>query len=252
MHICQVQTDAIFVLPTGSGKSMLFLLPVMLAVNKLAVVIIPLVALQEDLMKRCSHMGIPASRWKDRHVAGSRIVFCSCEHVETEEYAQFLNETEKTNRLLSIFVDEVHLLDQWSDFRPVMKRIATKIRADTKAPVYGLTATCPPCLQPDISRLINVTNPTIIRQSNSRANLSYEVMKVDESTLLLDVLTIVKKDFEAAQLMRGNVEDGPYRYIMYCKTRDECDQYKLIFQGMQNKFAMHKYHAGMKREERKI
>ena len=92
MNVLKGKKDGLAILRTGSGKSMLFMVPAILNKNMMCIVIVPLVALQQDLIRKCAQAGIGAACWKDRNSAGTRIVFCSAEHVVKVEYRSFVGE----------------------------------------------------------------------------------------------------------------------------------------------------------------
>ncbi|CDF39044.1 ATP dependant DNA helicase RecQ [Chondrus crispus] len=58
VHGVAPKSDALVVLPTGAGKSLTFMLPAFIHKTKVMVVVVPLVALQLDLIKRCEDAGI--------------------------------------------------------------------------------------------------------------------------------------------------------------------------------------------------
>jgi superfamily II DNA helicase RecQ len=49
-----------------AGKSMLFMLPVWPKQGGTAVVVVPLIALQGDMMRRCRKLGILCAEWDSR------------------------------------------------------------------------------------------------------------------------------------------------------------------------------------------
>ncbi|OJJ78410.1 uncharacterized protein ASPGLDRAFT_97152, partial [Aspergillus glaucus CBS 516.65] len=53
-------------MPTGGGKSMLFMLPAWVAPRGTTVVVVPLIALRGDLQQRCAKLGIPCVEWESR------------------------------------------------------------------------------------------------------------------------------------------------------------------------------------------
>ena len=56
VDICNKKPEVIVIMPTGSGKSLLYLIPCMLPGAQTTVLIIPLVALQQDTIRRGQKM----------------------------------------------------------------------------------------------------------------------------------------------------------------------------------------------------
>lgn len=52
------ESPVVAVMPTGGGKSMLFMVPAFTAPGGTTVVVVPLVALQADIQRRCQQLGI--------------------------------------------------------------------------------------------------------------------------------------------------------------------------------------------------
>lgn len=67
--VLNTKKDLLVVLPTGAGKTLVFLLPVYIMKKHLkrsmiTIVIVPLVALAMDLKKRCQMSNITYTTWK--------------------------------------------------------------------------------------------------------------------------------------------------------------------------------------------
>lgn len=250
--VCSGEGDGLFILPTGSGKSQLFMFVPFVRPGMTSVVIVPLVALQLDLVEKCRKVGINGVLWKDRHAAGVRIVFCSCEHVTRAEYADFVKEYWKNGRLFGIFVDEAHIVKQWSSFRPVLGRMAAYIRpAGCDVNVHALTATCPPRMRPVLEKMVGLRDAKVVRQAGVRRNIQYRVMHCIEEDVTYTVLNLIVsgKGKEASVV---GADRNTRRIIVYCLTRRECDVLvKLLEQVTPGNVHCVKYHAGMKRTERK-
>lgn len=249
--VCNGEGDGMFILPTGSGKSQLFMILPFIRKEMLSVVIVPLVALQVDLMKKCQSVGIHGVLWKDRFSAGVDLVFCSCEHVTKQSYASFIKEMWKTRRLFMIFVDEAHLIKQWSGFRPVLGQLEKYIRpAACNVRIQALTATCPPSLEPVLKQMLSLRNVKTVRQDASRGNISYRVLHCFEEELTAEFIGILR-EVKSPAFTRGKVRTSPIRVIVYCLTRNECDALAEVLShvyGRRN--LIRKYHAGMGKSAR--
>lgn len=143
-HVVNKLSDAIFTLSTGCGKSMLFRGPLYIFKDWSIILIITLLALQEDIVKQYAHKRTQAWIWIDRYAHGNRLVICSVEHVRSTEYSYFIKEKYKLAMLGGIFIDDVHLIEQWKSFRPLMMEINNKIRpGGVSVPLYVFSGTSP-------------------------------------------------------------------------------------------------------------
>ncbi|CDF40458.1 ATP-dependent DNA helicase RecQ family protein [Chondrus crispus] len=178
VHCVAPKSDALVVLPTGAGKSLTFMLPAFTHKTKVMVVVVPLVALQLDLIKRCEDAGIQACQWNARDVAGARIVVASAEHLSSPDYQCFLRELKVMNKLHAIFVDECHLVLLWHSFREAMKYLRGFIRPElVNVPVIALTATAPPSIEQQITSACGLSDFITVRQKTSRRNIRMTEMQ---------------------------------------------------------------------------
>ncbi|KAF7174646.1 hypothetical protein CNMCM5623_009123 [Aspergillus felis] len=56
--IQQGESPVVAVMPTGGGKSMLFMVPAFAAPGGTTIIVVPLVALRADMTQRCQELGI--------------------------------------------------------------------------------------------------------------------------------------------------------------------------------------------------
>jgi superfamily II DNA helicase RecQ len=91
---------------TGSGKSMLFMLPASVSTGVM-IVVVPLVTLHENILDRCREMGITAVEWNSaRPNEAAQIVLVVPESAVTEAFDGFINRLRASGRLDRIVIDE--------------------------------------------------------------------------------------------------------------------------------------------------
>jgi len=84
-------SPVVAVMPTGGGKSMLFMLPAYVG-GGLTVVVVPLVALRGDVQRRCAQAGISCVQWESRRPPDeAAIVLVTPESALSEDFITFLN-----------------------------------------------------------------------------------------------------------------------------------------------------------------
>ena len=193
---CQAQKDAVFeahrnvddlvvCLGTGRGKSFIFQLAAYMerSTGGQTIVIVPLVALLEDHIRRCRALGLAVSRWSEKDSTDHSILFLSVEHVGTTQFQKYLSDACTGGRRTRIIIEECHLSYTWSDFRPAMLQLGTNLHHPS-IPIQRilLSATIPPSLTPEIARRHGlISGYRVIRENTTRSNLSYNVIRVETS-----------------------------------------------------------------------
>jgi len=153
------------VMPTGSGKSLIFQLAAM-DLSGITMVISPLIALMKDQVDSLERRGIPATfinssispseqSHRLRGVSNSkyRIVYLAPERLRNSRFLEVI----KGIKISLLAVDEAHCISEWGhDFRPDYLHIA-KFREAIGYPItVALTATATPQVQVDISKLLQL------------------------------------------------------------------------------------------------
>ncbi len=243
---CVLQTeDSLLVLPTGGGKSACFQVPA-LALNSLALVVSPLIALMKDQVDGLRLSGVAAAcinstlnlaekrQVTDQLKAGAlNLLYISPEKLAQERSLEFL----KTLDIRFIAVDEAHCISQWGhDFRPDYRQLGNLRKLFPKISIHAYTATATHEVQKDIAVQLNLKNPRFLIGSFDRPNLTYRVFR--------------KNSRHFAQIMEILDRHAAEAGIIYCQSRREVEETasRLAASGR----AVWPYHAGMADHERKI
>ncbi|KAJ5571339.1 hypothetical protein N7535_004999 [Penicillium sp. DV-2018c] len=171
--------QVVVVMPSGGGKSMLFMLPAWVAqhMGGMTIVVVPLIALRAELIGRCEAAGIPCVEWDShRHPDHAGLVFVTPEAIHTDEFQSFLNRQRDAMRLDRIVIDECHLmLNTSATFRPVLQQLERMHQFG--AQMVLLTATLPPSEENRLVKRMQVEKKivNVFRQRTSRANVAYLV-----------------------------------------------------------------------------
>lgn len=187
------KSHVVAVMPTGAGKSMLFMLPAWAEQGGTTVVVVPLIALRGDMMRRCRKLGISCAEWESRCPPdAAAIVLVTPESAVGEEFATFLNRLRATRQLDRIVIDECHIvLNRRYDFRKEMQRLGKLAAAETQ--MVMLTATLPPSEEDELFRRMYVEREQVelIRAATARTNVAYRVIRVGKAAKKKEVEEMV-------------------------------------------------------------
>jgi hypothetical protein len=165
-----------FVAGTGSGKSLLFLLPACYPSYGQTIVVVPLAALRTDILSRCKAMQITATVWEQgRCDQTASIILVTPEGMASDGFANFARRLVALNRLERIVVDEFHyVLQSQHHFRPHLRNLHTIAQYATR--VTLLSATIPYEEQRLAYQLMGFSDTVVtFRETTVRSNVHYQV-----------------------------------------------------------------------------
>ncbi|KEF50778.1 uncharacterized protein A1O9_13170, partial [Exophiala aquamarina CBS 119918] len=171
------------VLPTGAGKSVLFMLPPLVEAWGTTVVIVPFAALMDDLVTRACKSGIDCIRWRPGRLQGrelpmrvARLVVASADTEEVGQFRDYIGSLRDRKLLRRIFVDEAHTVIMDVSYRKKLDQIKGIYRYG--CPVIALTATLPGVVVPWFQATMLMRDSTIIRAGTVKRNVRYNVVRV--------------------------------------------------------------------------
>ncbi len=185
------------IMPTGSGKSILYQLPALLLPD-LTIVISPLIALMKDQVDVLQQKKIPATfinaslskkerekRQEQLKKGKFKLLYVTPERFRKEEFLEII----KTLKVSLFAVDEAHCISEWGhDFRPDYTRLG-EIREMLGNPTtIALTATATPQVQNDILKQLNLKDVRVFHQGIERPNLFLSVQEVFSQDDKLEII----------------------------------------------------------------
>ena len=168
-------------MPTGSGKSLTYQLPGMIA-SAPVVVVAPLIALMKDQQDKLAEKGVCAAKLDSTLSATEaaelleqiargehRLIYVTPERLENQQQLELL----KRLRPSLLVVDEAHCVSQWGhDFRPAYLALRDARRELGQPPVLTLTATATPSVLADIQTQLGMSAPLVVQTGIERPNCS--------------------------------------------------------------------------------
>jgi ATP-dependent DNA helicase RecQ len=236
--------DALVVMPTGSGKSLIYQLPALMLPG-LTVVVSPLIALMKDQQDKLvahgvdavamhSHLNTAATREAHQKIEGGEgeILYLTPERFKDREFFERL----LTRKVSMVVVDEAHCVSQWGhDFRPDYITLGSVINRLGRPPILALTATATAEVRDDVQRQLGMRDPFVTITGFARPNLRFEVRRTvnaaDKDRALHDIL-----------------DDTPGVGVVYVATVKEAERLHAELNGAG--YGVGLYHGKMPSAER--
>ncbi len=216
--------DVVGILPTGSGKSIIYQVAGLKREN-LCIVISPLIALIEDQVRKLRQLGIKSmaltgniphnelTRLLDNAFYGKvKFLFLSPERLQNTYLQRRLSQV----NIGLIAVDEAHCISEWGhDFRPSYLKISVLREIHPDTPVLALTATAKKAVVKDIIGQLKLRDPLVFKQSVQRDNLAYKVYetenklgsllkKINPDASIIIYVRTRKRTYQLAEILRQN------------------------------------------------
>jgi superfamily II DNA helicase RecQ len=219
--------QVVAILPTGAGKSMLFLLPCTLPGAGVTIVIVPLVSLRADLLRRIGKLGIEHLVWAEGEQRDAPLVLVSTEAACTKAFLTYAQRLVTAQALDRIVIDECHLTITAADYRESMVNVALIRQVRTQF-VY-LTATLPPSMQPAFERQNYLHQPKVIRESSNRPNLFYMVATASDDSPFLEAAALEAQESWATVSTNevwphNEVDQHLAKALIYVQRRAQADE----------------------------
>ena len=176
----------IYISATGSGKSLLFLLPTFLKSEETTIAIIPFIVLKDDLYKTAIDSNISIEIFEDSTNNNASLQLISIENIDSDKFIEFIkkNSYKKTIRLV---IDEAHIIITQASFRWITKYVKTINKY--KIQIVIITATLSREIQTLLFKELNIdANNRFIKASTERNNISYNIIGIPKEKNEIDSL----------------------------------------------------------------
>ena len=245
--------DVLAVMPTGYGKSAIYQVAALHLKNttgRPAVVVSPLIALQEDQLDGLSSelgdgaaVAINSSHsdseleaaWEAAETGKAAFVFLAPEQLAKQETVNRIGKLD-----IAVFVvDEAHCVSSWGhDFRPDYLNLGNVRERLGNPPVAALTATASPPVRDEIVERLGMKDPLVLVRGFDRPNITLDVVRHQEDKgkrkAVLEQVTALARDQRQG--------------LLYAATRKDTEKYaaKLAKEGLRAEA----YHAGRSAADR--
>jgi ATP-dependent DNA helicase RecQ len=240
--------DTLAVMPTGSGKSLVYQLPALL-LDGLTVVVSPLIALMKDQTDKLRELGVDCLTInsgltaREQNAASDAlaegdgdILYVTPERFRDRDFFDMLLQ----RRVALFVVDEAHCISQWGhDFRPDYMMLGSVVERLGRPPVMALTATAGPEVQADIARQLRMRKPFRRIGELIRPNLFLEVHRTVNQeakdgalqSLLMEIdgtgivyVATVKEGRRLRDMLEGTVPVTLYHGKLPARERHEAQE----------------------------
>ncbi|KAJ7240931.1 P-loop containing nucleoside triphosphate hydrolase protein [Mycena rebaudengoi] len=188
--------DCIVISGTGAGRTIPFMMPLLLHREKFVLIISPLKILQGDQDKRFSKMGLPAAAVNgDTFSRDLKTALDDQKHnailtspemcFKHNDFQQWLRSDVTGQRILGVIVDEAHCMSQWGgDFSPhyaLLNRLRNLVPVGT--PFLATTAAAGASALTDICKGLNMDldDTYFLNLGNDRPNITPSIVQMKGS-----------------------------------------------------------------------
>jgi superfamily II DNA helicase RecQ len=197
------KTPLVVVLPTGGGKSLLFIAPACLDDPGVTIVVVPYRALVNNLVMTARTARIDYIEYKPGEQNPAALVFVSADFVAEGQFLSYAQLLSAKGILRRVFVDESHLTFTASDWRPKLAEVRA-VRG-LKVPTIMLTATLLVLLEFELEASMAAQIAQYIRVVTTRVKTRYMVERCKPGTLKEGAIKLCRQMKKHLGLRKGVV-----------------------------------------------
>ena len=208
------------ILPTGGGKTLCFLVASKMEGTGVTVIITPLIALGNDLVKRFKESDVDVVLYKGRGQRKAKVVVVVTETARMEHFQEYIMELQREARLERIVYDEAHKLVSDQVYRPY---IALSKQLRVRCQLAFITGTCPSEMVDDLCKEMVVSNPHVIRAQYYKPKFIYSVK----------VCVDITKDLRTMISHLASERPSEAKILIFCHSRNDVCNYAREYNARQ-------------------
>ena len=251
-------SSMVIILPTGGGKTLTWAAAVLHEQRNfnilgngppVTLLILPLISLQQDMLRKCREYRIRVALWEERYKAGVTVVICSIDIVFTRDYERFVTALSAQKRIARIVLDEAHLVLLWKTLRR-FAILGSRLRPSQArhVPLVCLSATLSNEMVSRLQQVLQLNRCCVklYRATNSRHNISYQVRTVkydDIENMVMQCSRILSA--EVGTMRREE------RVIAFCLTVKDCIALHNKFKELYPEKQVCLFHGSMSLQEKR-
>ncbi|APZ48866.1 hypothetical protein BW721_03780 [Jeotgalibaca sp. PTS2502] len=236
--------NVISVLPTGTGKSLIYQFTGYM-LDGMVLIVSPLLSLMDNQVAQMrlagekrtaalnSMLSRPERHYIEQHLGQYKFLFVSPEMLQSSYFMSLLSEIK-----IGLFVvDEAHCISQWGqDFRPDYLYLGD-VRSKLAYPrTLALTATAPRTVISDIQETLHLKDNVMLdRTDPNRSNIFYHIMEIHPQ----------EKDDQLIRLLA----DYPMPAVIYFSSKKQADSVSQLISD-RTQLKVDTYHADRSSEDR--
>ena len=169
--------QVIIILSTREEKSLLFMLLLILPSIGTTVVILPLIGLKHNIMRRLKYMGLgyKVQESKEDEEVRYPLVFILVNKAVSVTFQSYLNRLKAGNRLNRVIFDKSYLVITISQYQPKIGLV--KYLRSLRCQFIYLTAILPPIIVNRFKQAILLQQPYMIQSLTLYTDLEYQVRR---------------------------------------------------------------------------
>jgi len=174
LAVLKCERDVLAIMATGSGKTMLIIIPVLMQPDKVTVVMLPLSSLMDDLRRRLDQYTIPYEVFNNRRLQGkANLILVSADAATTNAWKQEISILNERMRVVRLIFDEGHIPLTAQHYRPALRKV-DGLREAFPVQLVALSGSITKAQEPAVLHMFCLGSDTLtIRTKTNRPELKF-------------------------------------------------------------------------------